>query len=188
MLGCLVDMLLAGSPKPGNRIAPAAGPRLGGVRPAGSPLGDPGPLLFPANSFEIAQAWGEFASLFQRGSLSYTQLARPHKVPELALVGYLQMARSPWGRRPGGGFLLLPNNDKPPQQVKSLLSTSLSHPVLPPAYTLTPTIGVPQTAAPGCRGTTGRNPGPKCVCLLRFRRLQGSFLQYNPISVCSVRI
>ena len=101
-LGCPVEMLLAGSPKPGNRIAPAAGPRLGGASPAGSPLGDAGPLLFPANSFEIAQAWGEFASLFQRGSLSYTRLARPHKVPELALVGYLQMARSPWGRRPGG--------------------------------------------------------------------------------------
>lgn len=101
-LGCPVEMLLAGSPKPGNRISPAAGPRLGGVRPAGSPLGDPGPLLFPANSFEIAQAWGEFASLFQRGSLSYTRLTRPHKVPELALVGYRQMARSPWGRRPGG--------------------------------------------------------------------------------------
>lgn len=101
-LGCPVEMLLAGSPKPGNRIAPAAGPGMGGAIPAGSPLGDPGPLLFPANSFEITQAWGEFTSLFQRGSLWYTRLARPHKVPELALVGYLQMARSPWARRPGG--------------------------------------------------------------------------------------
>ncbi|CAI9181302.1 unnamed protein product [Rangifer tarandus platyrhynchus] len=98
-LGCPVEMLLAGSPKPGNRIAPAAGPGLGGAIPAGSPLGDPGPLLFPANSFEIAQAWGEFASLFQRGSLSYTRFARPHKVPELALVGYLQMSREGSERR-----------------------------------------------------------------------------------------
>lgn len=103
-LGCPAAMLPSGLPQPGNGIARPRGPGRRGRRDPRGGLPRETRALFPTNSFEIAQARGDFASLFQRGRLSYAQLARPHNVPELALVGYPQRARSPWGRRPGAGW------------------------------------------------------------------------------------
>ncbi|XP_066880006.1 collagen alpha-2(I) chain-like [Kogia breviceps] len=84
-LGCPAAMLPSGLPQSGNGIARPRGPGRRGRRDPRGGLPRETRALFPTNSFEIAQARGDFASLFQRGRLSYARLARPHNVPELAL-------------------------------------------------------------------------------------------------------
>ncbi|XP_068388814.1 collagen alpha-1(I) chain-like [Eschrichtius robustus] len=109
-LGCPAAMLPSGLPQPGNGIARPRGP---GRRDPRGGLPRETRALFPANSFEIAQARGDFASLFQRDRLSYARLARPHNVLELALgvpLGRTQLqkrggAKPPariFGGAPGG--------------------------------------------------------------------------------------
>lgn len=142
-------MLPSGLPQPGNGIARPRGPGRRGRRDPRGGLPRETRALFPTNSFEIAQARGDFASLFQRGRLSYAQLARPHNVPELALVGYPQRARSPWGRRPGagGGGGRIPPAAKKRQATPAsgVASLHLPQPSCAPARAHTPTHtrGVP---------------------------------------------
>lgn len=177
-----------------EQITRAVGPGRWG--PHGSRGGLPWETraLFPANSFEIAWARGDFASLFQRGRLWYARLTRPHRqCPGAGLVRLpandtFAVGTAP-RRRGGGGFLALPNNDdKPPRQAESLLPESPSHPVLPPAHTFKPTLRVPRLAAQLQERGGAKPPARGASVCSGSDDFRAVFWQANPISVCSVRI
>lgn len=135
-LGCAATVLLAGSPKPGNKIARASGPGGWGQRDSRGGLPWESRAFFQSNSFEIARAREDFASLFQRGCPPVVcSSCSPSQCPGASLGwlpanGQFAVEKSP------RGFLLLPKTTSSYlSKVGSLLPTCPGHPVLPPGHT-----------------------------------------------------
>lgn len=174
-LGCAVAVLPAGSLQPGNTIARGRG-RWGRYDSRGG-LPQDSRALFPSNSFEIARARGDFASLFQRGHPPVVRWARSPTQTMSRRQPQSATHERPIRRGEGApGIPSVAKNVKPPQQGESLLSPFPTHPVLPPGHTHTPTFRAPHSAAPSCRSVEGKTPARGASVLLRFRRLQSSFL------------
>lgn len=173
-LGCAAAVLPAGSLQPGNTITRGRG-RWGRYDSRGG-LPQDSRALFPSNSFEIARARGHFASLFQRGHPPVVRWARfpsqtmsqrqPHSATHERPVHHGEGAP---------GIPSVAKNVKPPQQGESLF-LPVPQPSCAPAGEHTPTFRAPHSAAPSCRSVEGKAPARGASVLLRFRRLQSSFL------------
>lgn len=143
--------------------------------PRGSPLGDPGPL--PRQLFRNCLGSGRLCVFVParpprvRSARSPSQTMSRGRPRSASRKGHVRC-----GDGTPGGILLLPNDDdKPPQQAESLLRTSPSHPVLPPAHTLTPTLGVPGSAALSCRSAVGLSPRPEVRQFAQVPTTSGQF-------------
>lgn len=131
--------------------------------------------FFHSNSFEIARAREDFASLFQRGCPPVVcSSCSPSQCPRASLGwlpanGQFAVEKSP------RGFLLLPKTTSSylskwgpfSQRALAILCSLLG------THTHNRGALLSRTQLHECRG---RSPGPRCVCKLSFRRVQGSFL------------
>lgn len=119
---------------------------------------------------------GETLPLCSSAAASRTlaSLALTDNVPEVALVGYPQTTRLPWGQRPGG----IPSTAK---QRQATPASGVPSPHVPQpscastrAHTHTHTR-VPRSAAPSCRSAARRSPQPEVRLFAQVPTTSGQF-------------
>lgn len=173
-LGCAAAMLPAGSPQPGNTLAWASGPGPVGAARFSRGLPRETPALFPAKLFRNCTGSGRLCAFVPAQPPLVRSARSPSQCPGAGLDRLLETARSPWGQSPKGLSLCCPTqlqvipasgSPRPPAILRSCPCTH--------AHPHSGRLAEPHPAAGALRGEAA---GPRCVYLLRFRRLQGSLL------------